>query len=99
MTQFQTPPEVVLDLGCGSGIWVLEAASQWQVRSFLGAFYVAYSFTSVQQKSTIVGLDVMDVQPNLSTLEPYKDLARRIKWVHINLYAMYSQSYSRIGLI
>ncbi|GAW10209.1 S-adenosyl-L-methionine-dependent methyltransferase [Lentinula edodes] len=66
MTQFQTPPEVVLDLGCGSGIWVLEAASQWQ-------------------KSTIVGLDVMDVQPNLSTLEPYKDLARRIKWVHINL--------------
>ncbi|KAJ3824700.1 hypothetical protein F5878DRAFT_312394 [Lentinula raphanica] len=66
MTQFETPPERVLDLGCGSGLWVLEAARQWE-------------------NSTIVGLDVMDVQPKLFTLDPYKNLTRRIKWMHHNL--------------
>lgn len=29
MHQFDTPPEYVLDLGCGGGHWVMEAAKQW----------------------------------------------------------------------
>ncbi|KAJ3744450.1 hypothetical protein DFH05DRAFT_1190394 [Lentinula detonsa] len=36
MTQFETPPERVLDLGCGSGLWVLEAANQWQESIIVG---------------------------------------------------------------
>ncbi|KIY67197.1 hypothetical protein CYLTODRAFT_376545 [Cylindrobasidium torrendii FP15055 ss-10] len=30
------PPEYVLDLGCGMGTWVLEAAQQWKDTSFVG---------------------------------------------------------------
>lgn len=29
---FSTPPEAVLDLGCGTGLWCIEAAKQWPVR-------------------------------------------------------------------
>ena len=32
MHQFDTPASTVLDLGCGSGLWVLEAAKTWKVR-------------------------------------------------------------------
>lgn len=42
------------------------------------------------QSSTIVGYDVLDVQPSqptFYTLDRHKDLARRVKWVHGNLYA------------
>jgi len=28
---FPTPPERVLDLGCGTGLWCIEAAKQWPV--------------------------------------------------------------------
>lgn len=31
---FPTPPEGVLDLGCGTGLWCIEAAKQWPVRCF-----------------------------------------------------------------
>ncbi|CCM01546.1 uncharacterized protein FIBRA_03604 [Fibroporia radiculosa] len=34
--QFDTPPLKVLDLGCGTGSWVLEAASQWKDTHFVG---------------------------------------------------------------
>jgi len=33
MNQFETPPKMVLDLGCGGGLWVIEAAKQWKVRN------------------------------------------------------------------
>ena len=32
MNHFETPPRMVLDLGCGCGLWVIEAAKQWKVR-------------------------------------------------------------------
>lgn len=35
MHQFESPPAVVLDLGCGSGYWALEAAKQWPVSARL----------------------------------------------------------------
>ena len=28
LRQYETPPSNILDLGCGSGIWVIEAAKQ-----------------------------------------------------------------------
>ncbi|KAF8907313.1 hypothetical protein CPB84DRAFT_302751 [Gymnopilus junonius] len=34
--QFSTPPPVVLDLGCGTGYWVIEAAKQWTNSKFYG---------------------------------------------------------------
>ena len=33
MHEFVEPPELTLDLGCGSGFWAMEAAKQWQVRT------------------------------------------------------------------
>ncbi|EMD40112.1 hypothetical protein CERSUDRAFT_81393 [Gelatoporia subvermispora B] len=33
---FETPPERVLDLGCGSGPWLLEAARTWKNAHFTG---------------------------------------------------------------
>ena len=40
--------------------------------------------TLSSQGSTIVGFDAQPVQPKLSILD--KSLARRLKWVHGNLY-------------
>jgi hypothetical protein len=31
MSQFETPPQSVLDLGCGGGLWIIEAAKKWKV--------------------------------------------------------------------
>ncbi|KAI0719317.1 hypothetical protein C8T65DRAFT_636312 [Cerioporus squamosus] len=36
MHQFPEPPSSVLDLGCGSGLWVIEAAKAWPNSSFVG---------------------------------------------------------------
>lgn len=33
---FPTPPESVLDLGCGTGLWCVEAAKQWPSSEFVG---------------------------------------------------------------
>ncbi|KAG5646984.1 hypothetical protein DXG03_001707 [Asterophora parasitica] len=66
MHQYEKPPAVVLDLGCGSGYWAIEAAKRWT-------------------NSTIVGYDVRNIQPRLFALEPYQDIAHRVKWVHGNL--------------
>lgn len=33
---FDTPPKKVLDLGCGTGAWILECARVWKVRRFPG---------------------------------------------------------------
>jgi len=36
MHQFDTPPSKVLDLGCGSGFWAIEAAKQWKNSTITG---------------------------------------------------------------
>ncbi|PCH42192.1 hypothetical protein WOLCODRAFT_137757 [Wolfiporia cocos MD-104 SS10] len=36
MHTFETPPMRVLDLGCGSGLWVIEAAKKWPSAVFVG---------------------------------------------------------------
>lgn len=32
LRQADVPPSNVLDVGCGSGLWLIEAAKQWPVR-------------------------------------------------------------------
>ncbi|RDB26274.1 Demethylmenaquinone methyltransferase [Hypsizygus marmoreus] len=34
--QFETPPAVVLDLGCGNGYWAIEAAKEWKTSTIVG---------------------------------------------------------------
>ncbi|GLB40314.1 putative ubiE/COQ5 methyltransferase family protein [Lyophyllum shimeji] len=36
MHQFDSPPAVVLDLGCGSGYWAIEAAKEWKSSTIVG---------------------------------------------------------------
>ncbi|KAF9456760.1 hypothetical protein BDZ94DRAFT_1302338 [Collybia nuda] len=64
--QFEKPPAVVLDLGCGTGFWAIEAAKHWLT-------------------STIVGYDIKPMQPRLFDMEPYTNIAHRVRWVHGNL--------------
>ena len=37
MHQFDVPPATVLDVGCGSGLWCIEAAKQWPVSEHMTA--------------------------------------------------------------
>ena len=84
MHSFNTPPARVLDLGCGTGLWVLEAAQQWTV----GASPVAHvRMLNIPQSSSFVGFDLQRTQPDLSRASlAVPDAALRIRWVHGNLY-------------
>lgn len=84
MNQFDTPPERTLDLGCGGGLWVIDTARQWQAG--LHSLVIAPFINCLYQTSTFIGFDVKDIQPKLQDLDPYKDIARRVQWVHGNLY-------------
>lgn len=35
LRSYEAPPTNILDLGCGSGLWVIEAAKQWPVSANL----------------------------------------------------------------
>ena len=84
MHSFNTPPARVLDLGCGTGLWVLEAAQQWTV----GASPAAHvRMLNIPQSSSFVGFDLQRTQPDLSRASlAVPDAALRIRWVHGNLY-------------
>ncbi|TFK92667.1 S-adenosyl-L-methionine-dependent methyltransferase [Polyporus arcularius HHB13444] len=66
MHQFYEPPSSVLDLGCGSGLWVIEAAKVWPDTTFVG-----FDLRNLQPDLA---------QSNLGI--EYRDLSQRIKWVH-----------------
>ncbi|KAF9267849.1 hypothetical protein L218DRAFT_894059 [Marasmius fiardii PR-910] len=53
MHQFETPPQLVLDLGCGSGLWAIQAARQWTESTIIGI-----DITSIQPK--IKGIDTLN---------------------------------------
>jgi len=86
MHQFETPPSMVLDLGCGTGVWALDAAQQWPVST---APLANHLFPQVSfQSSIIVGFDLVKRQPNLAGFEKFgmcKDLAKRLHWKQGNL--------------
>ena len=44
MCQFDRPPTVSLDLGCGNGYWAIEAAMQWKVRMNTNVTFVSHMF-------------------------------------------------------
>lgn len=79
---FDGPPATILDVGCGRGLWAIEAGRLWQVCP--PHTFRAPLLTRSSQGSTIVGFDVQPVQPKLGILD--KNLSRRLKWVHGNLY-------------
>ncbi|KAF8896458.1 hypothetical protein BD779DRAFT_586901 [Infundibulicybe gibba] len=66
MHQFDKPPSTVLDLGCGTGYWAMEAAKQWP-------------------GCTVVGYDVLHIQPDLRRFPDHCGLAGRISWEWGNL--------------
>ncbi|KAI0685514.1 hypothetical protein BC835DRAFT_1421158 [Cytidiella melzeri] len=69
LRQYDTPPADILDLGCGSGLWVMDAAQQWPNSNFVG-----YDRLQIQPDLKVVSL----LQPGL------EDLAKRVKWMHGN---------------
>ncbi|KAI0091190.1 S-adenosyl-L-methionine-dependent methyltransferase [Irpex rosettiformis] len=66
LRQYDTPPKDILDLGCGSGLWVMDAAQQWPSSNFIG-----YDCLHIQPNLKVFGSS----QPGL------EDLAKRIKWM------------------
>jgi 2-polyprenyl-3-methyl-5-hydroxy-6-metoxy-1,4-benzoquinol methylase len=48
MNQFDTPPRSVLDLGCGGGLWVIEAAKQWKVKNCT-TYLILYTYKFVNR--------------------------------------------------
>ncbi|KAF9223770.1 hypothetical protein BS17DRAFT_880364 [Gyrodon lividus] len=46
---FDGPPATILDLGCGRGLWAIEAAKQWQ-----GSIVVGFDVLSTQPKLSIL---------------------------------------------
>jgi cyclopropane fatty-acyl-phospholipid synthase-like methyltransferase len=82
MHQFTTPPATILDLGCGGGLWSIEAAKQWPVR--MPTFKKAASHRGTQE-AIVIGFDMKNIQPRSVALHEHANLADRVKWVHGNL--------------
>ena len=84
---YDTPPANVLDLGCGSGLWVIEAANQWPVSSWL--LRLSMRVSDLSQKAQFIGFDCLEIQPDMGvvcTTQPHlSDLMNRITWSHGNL--------------
>lgn len=63
-----SPPSSVLDVGCGSGLWVIEAARQWPDCKFIG----------LDCRQVQPDLKRFAEQPGIS------DIVNRVRWVHGN---------------
>ncbi|GJE88689.1 S-adenosyl-L-methionine-dependent methyltransferase [Phanerochaete sordida] len=66
--QAESPPSNVLDVGCGSGLWVVEAARQWPDCKFIGLDY----------RQVQPDLKRFAEQPDIS------NVVDRVRWVHGN---------------
>ncbi|KAH8989659.1 hypothetical protein EDB86DRAFT_3080919 [Lactarius hatsudake] len=84
---FDVPPTKVLDLGCGSGYWILECAKQWRV-SYPSTLIAAgaqskLAIVTVGSPELRVRLDLVPLHPDLSLLRS-SDLGSRITWLQAN---------------
>ncbi|KAJ7675733.1 hypothetical protein DFH06DRAFT_977167 [Mycena polygramma] len=69
---FATPPTKVLDIGCGTGTWILNCGMAWRVH--------AHSYRQLTRLPN-QGMDVVPLHPDLGSSE----LSTRITWVQANL--------------
>ncbi|KAF9041753.1 hypothetical protein BDZ89DRAFT_1100020 [Hymenopellis radicata] len=76
---FEEPPERVLDLGCGMGTWIIDAAKEWTDCEFVRFFYLGISLGTYFWK---VGFDLVNIQIPTNVLD--ESLQARISWVHGN---------------
>ncbi|CAE6523839.1 unnamed protein product [Rhizoctonia solani] len=74
--KLSTPPAKVLDLGCGTGYWIVKAAHQWTHTEFVG-----FDLVPIQPC-----LERVASRSGLSTSKGHADLRlhERIRWVHGN---------------
>ncbi|KAF7299004.1 Methyltransf-25 domain-containing protein [Mycena indigotica] len=81
---FETPPTRVLDIGCGTGTWILNCGKAWRVHNVNSLVWVIWAATSQaiipREFIPLTGLDVVPLHPNLGASE----LASRITWVQAN---------------
>ncbi|KAF7374822.1 Methyltransf-25 domain-containing protein [Mycena sanguinolenta] len=81
--QFDTPPQFVLDLGCGSGYWAMEAAKQWP-----NAQIVGFDLKAIQPELLALDASYMrsleDAGFAPEPLPIANDIANRVQWVHGN---------------
>ncbi|KAJ7773356.1 hypothetical protein B0H16DRAFT_1512087 [Mycena metata] len=84
MHQFDTPPKLVLDLGCGGGYWAMEAAKQWPNTQVIG-----FDLKNIQPELLQLDASFMrtleDAGEPLRPLPIANELAARVRWVHGNL--------------
>ncbi|KAJ1310077.1 hypothetical protein OPQ81_006829 [Rhizoctonia solani] len=74
--KFESPPAKVLDLGCGTGYWIIKAAHQWTQTQFVG-----FDLVPIQPS-----LERVTSRSGVSTSKTHADLRlhERIHWVHGN---------------
>ncbi|OBZ72082.1 hypothetical protein A0H81_07597 [Grifola frondosa] len=83
MHQFDKPPSMVLDLGCGGGLWVIEAAKQWPVSTIVG-----FDILDNQPNLRLHELELSDVAKRVSwvhgnLLEPLPFPSERFDFIRI----------------
>ncbi|KAJ7475936.1 hypothetical protein FB451DRAFT_1245281 [Mycena latifolia] len=84
MHQFDIPPRVVLDLGCGGGYWALEAAKQWPNAQIIG-FDLKDIQPELLQLDAYYMRSLEDAGHSPHALPIASALASRLRWVHGNL--------------
>lgn len=80
---FPIAPGLVLDIGCGTGWWVMNMAQRWPVRLFSCSISAPIY---IIKNTLFVGFDILEIQPRLRDFEHFLELTERISWVHGNLY-------------
>ncbi|KAF7336691.1 Methyltransf-25 domain-containing protein [Mycena venus] len=81
---FDETPQVILDLGCGSGFWAMEAAKQWPNAQIIG-----FDLKDIQPELFQLDASYMrcleDCGLSPKPLPIANEIASRVRWVHGNL--------------
>ncbi|KAJ6609229.1 S-adenosyl-L-methionine-dependent methyltransferase [Mycena sp. CBHHK59/15] len=84
MHQFDTPPQVILDLGCGGGYWAMEAAKQWPEAQVVG-FDLKEIQPELPQLDAYYMRALEDAGKTPHPLPIADALGGRLRWIHGNL--------------